>query len=154
MAFNLSVIHPLLPSRPASATVRAGVAAQNREASKVEELSEACARRSWGYTAFVAETTGAWGHAAQRTVRALVRASSLRSGEEPAQVATRMWRALSQAVASAVGRQLSKAHELSVSVNPGRPQPGAVTSSSSSSSSSFNQPSLGWGQPPHDLKPF
>ena len=55
MAFDTSVVHTLLPSRSASATVAAGVAAQSREESKVKELGEACARRSWGYTAFVGD---------------------------------------------------------------------------------------------------
>jgi hypothetical protein len=127
MALDTAVVHPLPPSRSASATVAAGVAAQKREDIKVKELGEECARRSWGYTAFVGETTGAWGQAAQRTVRALVRATSLRTGEEPSQIAPAIWRTLASAVASAVGRQLSRARELSLCPK------AEITSSSSSS---------------------
>ena len=75
MAVDVSVVHPLQPSQIATATVTAGAAAQKREASKVKQYEEECSRRAWGFTAFVGVTTGAWGQAAQRFVRALVRAA-------------------------------------------------------------------------------
>ena len=110
----------------------AGAAAQARETSKVKLLGEACSRRAWSYTAFVAETTGAFGQGAQRTVRALAQAVSLRTGEEPSEVLPRLWRTLSSAVAAAVGRQLSRARDLSRGLR-GDPEPPEIGPSSSSS---------------------
>ena len=109
MAVDVSVVHPLQPSQIATATVTAGAAAQKREASKVKQYEEECSRRAWGFTAFVGETTGAWGQAAQRCVRALVRAKSLRTGEDAQQVAHAIWDSVSRAVASSVARQLVRA---------------------------------------------
>jgi hypothetical protein len=109
MALDTSVVHPLQPSLSANATVSAGAAAQKRQADKVGYYSDHCSRRSWGFTAFVGETTGAWAQAAQRCVRALARTKSLRSGEDPQEVAQAMWDSLSRAVASSVARQLLRA---------------------------------------------
>ena len=91
----------------------AGAAAQKREIAKVDLYGEKCSRRAWGFTAFVGETTGAWGPAAQRTVRALIRAKSLRTGDDPEEIARIFWGALGRAMASAVARQLIKARSLS-----------------------------------------
>ena len=98
-------VHPLHPMHIATATVTAGAAAQKREEAKVKLYGEH-SRRAWGFTAFVAETTGAWGQAAQRATRALARAKSMRSGDDPQEVAQSMWDSLSRAVASSVARQL------------------------------------------------
>lgn len=108
-ALDVSAVHPLHITHNATATVVAGAAAQKRETAKVALNEEKCSRRSWGYIAFVAETTGAWGHAAQRSVRAMVRAKSLRTGEDPQEVARAFWGALSRAVVSSVARQLVRA---------------------------------------------
>ena len=84
----------------------AGAAAQKREAAKVDMYEAQCSRRSWGFTAFVGETTGAWSQAAQCAVKAMVRAKSLKTGDDPKEVAREFWEALSRAVASAVAGSL------------------------------------------------
>jgi hypothetical protein len=108
-AIDVSVVHPLQPSRSASATVTAGTFAETRAASKVTMYGEKCTARSWAYCAFVAETTGSWNQAAQRLVRKLVRAHSLRSGEQQADIAASLWLLLSRALARSVGKQLARA---------------------------------------------
>jgi hypothetical protein len=129
MALDTSVVHPLQPSQSANATVYAGAAAQKREADKVVYYSDHCSRRSWGFTAFVGETTGAWGQAAQRCVRALARAKSLRSGEDAQEVAHAMWDSVSRAVASSVARQLVRARVCSGALRKG-PEPPRATAAS------------------------
>ena len=49
---------------------------------KVAHNEFACQARSWSYTAFVAETTGAVNQAGQRLVRKLVRQEALLSGND------------------------------------------------------------------------
>lgn len=109
MAIDVSVVHPLHLAHNATATVSAGDAAQKREAAKVQQYDDKCSSRAWSFTAFVGETTGAWGQAAQRAVRALARAKSLRTGEDPHGVARSVWDSLSRAVVSSVSRQLVRA---------------------------------------------
>jgi hypothetical protein len=113
MAIDVSAVHLLPLSLNASATVSAGAAAHKREIAKVVQYGEKCSHRAWGFTAFVGETTGAWGPAAQRTVRALVRAKSLRSGDAPEEIARTFWDVLGRAMATGVARQLVKARTLS-----------------------------------------
>ena len=108
-AVDVSVVHPLQPSRSASAAVAAGTAAEERALAKVRDYEEACQARSWRFVAFVAESTGAWNQAAQRLVRQAVRAHALRTGEDSAAVATSMWITLSRALAQTVARQLVRA---------------------------------------------
>jgi hypothetical protein len=108
-AVDVSVVHPLQPSHSAQATVAAGTSAEARAASKVVMYGEKCTARSWAYCAFVAETTGSWNQAAQRLVRKLSRAYSLRTGENQADAAFSMWISLSRALARSVGRQLVRA---------------------------------------------
>ena len=114
VALDVSLVHPLPPSQPSAAlaTVSAGSAAQKQEAPKVAKRSEECDKRAWTFVAFVGETTGAWGQAAQQTVKKLIRGRCLKSGEEPFEVAHELWGALSATVAAAVGRQLSRARAL------------------------------------------
>jgi hypothetical protein len=105
-AIDVSVVHPLQPSRSATATVAAGTSAEARAASKVTMYGAKCTSRSWAYTAFVAETTGSWNQAAQKLVRKLSRAYSLRTGENLGDTASSLWLLLSRALARSVGRQL------------------------------------------------
>ena len=109
MAIDVGVVHPLLLSHTATATVSAGAAAQKREVAKVKLYGEECGRRSWGFTAFMGESTGAWGQAAQRCVRALARAKSLRMGEAPQEVVHAVWDSVCRAVASSIAHQLVRA---------------------------------------------
>ena len=150
VAFDTSVVHPLPPSQPSAAlaTVTSGSAAQKQEEVKVKKCQEDCAKRAWSYLAFVGETTGAWGQAAQRTVKKLVRARCLRSGEEPSEVAHEVWGTLAASLAGAVGRQLSRARTLGTAVRGGPqrlsvpeqtappPLPPASSTTNSSSSTS------------------
>jgi hypothetical protein len=96
-------------SLTASATVTAGVAAEARASAKVAFYQEKCEARTWAFSAFVAETTGSWNQAAQRVVRRVIRAHTVRSGEDPAETAGMVWGTLSTAVARSVGRQLVRA---------------------------------------------
>ena len=130
MAIDVSAVHPLPLSHVASATVSAGVAAQKRESAKVELYRGKCSSRVWGFTAFVGETTGAWGQAAQRTVRVLVRAKCLRTGDDPQEVARAFWDSLGRAMAMAVARQLVNARTLSGAFGSshGAPNPGSPCS--------------------------
>ena len=109
MAIDGGVVHPLLLSHTATATVSAGAAAQKREVAKVKLYGEQCGRRSWGFTAFVGRITGAWGQSAQPCVRTLARAKSLRTVEAPQEVAHAVWDSVCQAVASSISRQLDRA---------------------------------------------
>ena len=79
--------------------------------------AEKCTSRGWALTAFVAETTGAWGRAAQSMVRKIARARGMRSGEEVPAVSREIWHALTSAVARAIGHQLKTAR------SPGVPRP-------------------------------
>ena len=105
-AVDVSVVHPLQPSHHATATVTAGTSAEARAASKVAFYSDKCSTRCWAFSAFVAGTTGAWSHVAQRLVRKVSRAHSLRSGEDRAETMSSIWCALSRALAQSVGKQL------------------------------------------------
>jgi len=109
VAIDVRVVHPLHLSHTATVTVSAGAAAQKREVAKVKFYEEQYGRRSRGFTAFVGETAGAWGHAAQWCVRALARAKSLRTGEAPQEVAHAVWDSVCRAVASSIARQLVRA---------------------------------------------
>ena len=93
-AFDTAVTHPLHPSAQAPATVVAGAAAEARAVSKLTYYGEHCTARSWTYTAFVAETTGAVNQAGQRLVRKLTRAQALHSGEDTAEDEEVIWRSL------------------------------------------------------------
>ena len=108
LAIDAAVVHPLPNSLSATATVTAGAAAQAREEAKAEYYAAKCATRGWGFTAFGTETTGAWGPAAQRFFKRLVRVQALHSGEKPEELSLRLRRTLAHAVAHAVGRQLSR----------------------------------------------
>ena len=108
-ALDVAVTHPLHPSAQAPATVVTGAAAEARASAKVAYYESACQARSWSYTAFVAETTGAVNQAGQRLVRKLIRQEALHSGEDPADLTARSWHLVSSAVARAVGSQLVKA---------------------------------------------
>ena len=108
-ALDVAVTHPLHPSAQAPATVVTGAAAEARASAKVAYYESACQARSWSYTAFVAETTGAVNQAGQRLVRKLIRQEALHSGEDPADLSARSWHLVSSAVARAVGSQLVKA---------------------------------------------
>ena len=130
LAVDVSVVHPLQPSQNATATVTAGAAAQKREAAKVKLYDELCSRRAWGFTAFVGETTGAWGQAAQRCMRALVRAKCLRTGEDQQEVAHTAWDAVCHAVAFSVARQLVRAR-VGCGMTAVRPPPARGSSSRS-----------------------
>jgi len=143
---------PVAPSQTASATVTAGAAAQKREIAKVDLYGEKCSRRAWGFTAFVGETTGAWGPAAQRTVRALVRAKSLRTGDDPEEIAHTFWGALGRAMASAVARQLVKARSLSGALR-SQQRPVPASTSAAAQSSDAQAPSGAAGGPPGEEGP-
>ena len=108
-AFDAAVTHPLQPSAQAPATVVAGAAAEARAVSKVAYYGEHCTARSWTYTAFVAETTGAVNQAGQRLVRKLTRVQAPHSGEDPAEIAALSWHSIDNAVARAAATQLTKA---------------------------------------------
>ena len=60
-----------------------GAAAEARASAKVAYYESACQARSWSYTAFVAETTGAVNQAGQRLVRKLIRQEAYRGGWGP-----------------------------------------------------------------------
>ena len=152
LAIDVSAVHPLPLSQTASATVTAGAAAQKREIAKVDLYGEKCSRRAWGFTAFVGETTGAWGPAAQRTVRALVRAKSLRTGDDPEEIAHTFWGALGRAMASAVARQLVKARSLSGALR-SQQRPVPASTSAAAQSSDAQAPSGAAGGPPGEEGP-
>ena len=103
---DVSAVHPLHHSAsPAEAAP--GTAAAQREAIKLSsEGARECSRRHQKFTPVAAETTGAWGPAAQRCIRGLARKQSMRLGEELGPVAKRLWRRLSGAVAKGTARML------------------------------------------------
>ena len=103
---DVSAVHPLhLSASPAEAAP--GTAAAQREALKLSsEGAQECRRRRQKFTPVAAETTGAWGPAAQRCIRGLARKQSMRLGEALGPVARRLWRRLSAAVAKGTARML------------------------------------------------
>ena len=103
---DVSAVHPLhLSASPAEAAP--GTAAAQREAVKLSsEGAQECRRRHMKFTPVAAETTGAWGPAAQRCIRGLARKQSMRLGEALGPVAKRLWRRLSAAVALGTARML------------------------------------------------
>ena len=109
MAIDVGAVHPLHLTHNTTAMVSAGDAAQKRRAEKVRLYENQCSSRSWSFTAFVGETTGSWGQAAQHAVRALVRAKSLRTGDDPQEVARTVSGSLGWAVVSSVARRLVRA---------------------------------------------
>ena len=98
-AVDVSVVHPLRPSAAlaASAEVIPGVLAEAREAEKMAATGGACAAAGWRLVPVCAETTGAWGPAAKRAVRRLIRLQSMRVGEPVSSVASVVWRRLLRA---------------------------------------------------------
>ena len=98
---DVSVVHPLPNLLPA--TVTAGSAAEARESEKVQFYASKCASECWSFRAFVGETTGAWGDAAQRFVRKLFRYGGLRLGKDPASICRQTWFRLSLAIGGSIG---------------------------------------------------
>ena len=111
-AVDVSVVHPLHPSRSTQAAVTTGAAAEARAEEKVKFYGERCAERHWDLWAVVAETTGSWCHSGQRLVRQLARKRALRTGEALHDVAVDTWAAAAHALARAVARQLVRARQL------------------------------------------
>ena len=79
-AVDVSVVHPLHPSRSAKAET-AGASAEGRAEEKVRLYGEQCRERRWDFWAAVAETTGTWRSLGQRLVRQLARKRALKTGE-------------------------------------------------------------------------
>ena len=65
-AVDVSVVHPLHPSRSSQAAVTTGAAAEARAEEKVALYGAGCQVRHWDLWAVVAETTGAWCQSGQR----------------------------------------------------------------------------------------
>ena len=110
-AVDVSVVHPLHPSRSTQAAVTTGAAAEARAEEKVTLYGELCKERNWDLWAVVAETTGAWCQSGQRFVRQLARKRALKTGEIFREVAANTWMALAHALARAVARQLARARQ-------------------------------------------
>ena len=104
-AVDVSVVHPLHPSRSAQAAVTAGAAAEARAEEKVKLYGEQCRERHWDLWAVVSETTGAWCQSGQTFVRRLARKRT-RTGVSFKEVAADCWVAVAHALARAVARQL------------------------------------------------
>ena len=68
-----------------------------------------CEQRGWNLVAFVAETTGSFGQAAQRTVKKLARMTAMKNGDTTTLCQKRVASVISLAVARAVARQLLRA---------------------------------------------
>ena len=111
-AVDVSVVHPLHPSRSAQAAVTAGESAELRAQEKVSFYGEHCRERRWDLWAVVAETTGAWCQSGQRFVRQLARKRALKTGEAFHEVAVDTWAVVAQALARAVARQLARARQV------------------------------------------
>ena len=111
-AVDVSVVHPLHPSRMSQAAVTTGAAAEARAVEKVALYGDQCKERSWDLWAVVAETTGAWCGSAQRFVRQLARKRALRTGEVYREVVADSWTAVAHALARAVARQLVRARQV------------------------------------------
>jgi hypothetical protein len=111
-AVDVSVVHPLHPSRPAHAAVTAGTAAELRAEEKVKLYGEKCKERRWDLWAVVAETTGAWCQSGQRFIRRLARKRALKTGEGFREVAAEAWTVVAHALARAVARQLVRARQV------------------------------------------
>jgi hypothetical protein len=111
-AVDVSVVHPLHPSRSTQAAVTTGAAAEARAEEKVALNGGLCEERHWDLWAVVAETTGAWCQSGQRFVRLLARKRALRTGETYRDVLGDTWVAVAHALARAVARQLVRARQV------------------------------------------
>ena len=111
-AVDVSVVHPLHPSRSAHAAVTTGAAAEARAEEKVALYGQECQSRHWDLWAVVGETTGAWNQAGQRFIQRLARKRALSTGEVLREVAADTWTAVAHALARAVARQLARARQV------------------------------------------
>jgi hypothetical protein len=111
-AVDVSVVHPLHPSRSSQAAVTTGAAAEARAEEKVALYGAGCQVRHWDLWAVVAETTGAWCQSGQRFVRLLARKRALRTGEAYRDVLGDTWAVVAHALARAVARQLARARQV------------------------------------------
>jgi len=81
---DVSVVHPLHPSRSAEAAVTTGAAAEARSEDKVQLCVDVRAERHFDLLAVMGETPRAWCLSGQGLVRQLARKRVLRTGERVA----------------------------------------------------------------------
>ena len=85
VALDISIVHPLMPSRVIT-TIAPGDTAARREAEKVARYGACCRNVGWGFMPVVCETTGAWGKQAQGFISKLAHFGSMHCGDSVSSV--------------------------------------------------------------------
>ena len=113
--YDVTVLYPMHPSS-SSAEDTPGTAATRKEAMKrSSDAGKACEQHGWRLVPGAVETTGSWGLSARRCARDIVRRQAMRSGEEMAAVASRVWRRLCSSVAKGMAQMLLRVHGAALS---------------------------------------